>query len=71
MGATKLRNAFERWKLVLNLTIKDNDGDCYIEANQGKLFKAPSLEAEELDKEEDEEEDELTAEEIDCCCCCR
>ena len=66
MDATKLRNVFKRWKLVLNLIIKDDGGDRYIEANQGKLFKAPSPEAEELDKEENEEEEELTTEEIDC-----
>ena len=33
MDATKLRNVFERWKLVLDLIIKDDGGDRYIEAN--------------------------------------
>ena len=66
MDATKLRNVFERWKLVLDLIIKDDGGDRYIEANRGKLFKAPSPEAEELDEEENKEEEELSAEEIDC-----
>ena len=65
LDATKLRNVHERWKLVLNLIIKDEGGDRYIEANRGKLFKAPSPEAEELDEEEDEEEEELTTEDID------
>ena len=65
LDATKLRNVYERWKLVLDLIIKDEGGDRYIEANRGKLFKAPSPEAEELDEEEDEEEEELTAEDID------
>ena len=44
---------------------RDEGDDRYIEANRGKLFKAPSPEAEELDEEEDEEEEELTAEDID------
>ena len=64
MDAIKLRNVYERWKLVLDLIIKDDGRDRYIEANRGKLFKVPSPETEELDKEEDEEE-EMTAEEID------
>ena len=61
MDAIKLRNVYERWKLVLDLIIKDDGGDRYIEANRGKLFKVPSPEAEELDEEEDKEE-ELTTE---------
>merc|ERR1711966_508988 len=65
LDATKLRNVYERWKLVLDLIIKDEGGDRYIEGNRGKLFKTPSPEAEELDEEEDEEEEELTAEDID------
>ena len=65
LDATKLRNVYERWKLVLDLTIKGDGGDRYIETNRGKLFKEPSPEAEELDKEEDEGEEELSAEEID------
>ena len=69
LDSAKLRNVYERWKLVLDLIIKDEGGDCYIEANRGKLFKAPSPEAEELDEEEEveenEEEEELTAEDID------
>ena len=64
LDATKLRNVYERWKLVLVLIIKNNGGDCYIKANQGKLFKVPSPEAEELDKEKDKGEEELPAEEI-------
>ena len=64
MDAIKLRNVYERWKLVLDSIIKDDGGDRYIEANRGKLFKVPSPEAEELNEEEDEEE-EMTAEEID------
>ena len=64
MDAIKLRNVYERWKLVLDSIIKDDGGDRYIEANRGKLFKVPSPEAEELNEEEDEEE-EMTGEEID------
>ena len=65
LDATKLRNVCGRWKLVLDLIIKDNGGDCYIEANRGKLFKVPSPEAEELNEEEYDEEEELAAEELD------
>ena len=65
LDSTKLRNVYERWKLVLDLIIKDEGGDCYIEANRGKLFKAPSPEAEELDEEDEVEEEELSAEDID------
>ena len=61
----KSRNVHERLKLVLVLIIKDDSGDCYIEANQGKLFKVPSPETEELDKKKDEGEEELSTEEID------
>ena len=64
MDAIKLRNVYERWKLVLDLIIKDDGGDRYIEANRGKLFKVPSPEAEELNEGEDEEE-EMAAKEID------
>ena len=60
----KSRNVHERLKLVLVLIIKDDSGDCYIEANQGKLFKVPSPETEELDKKKDEGEEELSTEEI-------
>ena len=65
LDATKLRNVYERWKLVLELIIKNGGGDRYIKANRGKLFKEPSPEAEELDEEEDEGEEELSAEEIE------
>ena len=33
LDATKLRNVYKRWKLVLDLIIKDDGGDRYIEAN--------------------------------------
>ena len=65
LDATKLRNVYERWKLVLDLIIKDKGGDRFIESNRGKLFRAPSPEAEELDEEEEVDEDELSGEDID------
>ena len=39
--------------------------DRFIESNRGKLFRAPSPEAEELDEEEEVDEDELSGEDID------
>ena len=62
---TNLRNVYERWKLVLDLIIKDEGGDRFIESNRGKLFRAPSPEAEELDEEEEVDKDELLGEDID------
>ena len=65
LDTTKLRNVYERWKLVLDLIIKDDDGERYIEANRGKRYKVPSPEAEELDEKKDKGEEELSTEEID------
>ena len=56
---------YERWKLVLDVIIKDYGGDRYIEASQGKWFRAPSPEAEELDADEEVDKEELSAEMID------
>ena len=50
LNVTKLRNVYNI------LIIKDEGGDCYIKTDQGNIFKAPSLDAEELDREEDEKE---------------
>ena len=37
---------YEKWKIVLDLILKNNSGDKFIEANRGKLFRSPSREAE-------------------------
>ena len=65
LDATKLRNVYKRWKLVLNLLIKDDGGDRYLEANRGKLFRAPSTDAKELDEDEAVDKEELSADMID------
>ena len=49
---------YRRWKIVLDLIIEDDGGNRKVETKRGKLFRAPSDEAEILD--EDEEEEELT-----------
>lgn len=46
----KLSNVYERQKLILDLILKGNDSDKFIEAERGKLFKEPSREAEDLDE---------------------
>lgn len=51
LDTIKLMNVFERWKLVLALILKDDDGDRCIESNRGKFFCAPSREVEYLGKE--------------------
>ena len=69
LDAIKLTNVYERWKMVLNLIIKDDGGDQFIESNRGKLFRAPSREAEDLDEEvvrSEVDNEQLSAEDVDC-----
>ena len=64
----KLTNVYEQWNMVLDLILKDNGGDKFIEANRGKLFRSPSWEAEDLDEESRRGADDIegmTAEDID------
>ena len=68
LDAVKLTNVYERWKLVLDLILKDDGGDQFIESNRSKLFRAPYQEIEELEEEELRHEVDaksITAEEID------
>ena len=68
LDAIKLTNVFERWKMVLDLILKDDGGDRFIESNRRKLFHMPSQEAEDLDKDDVRHTayaDNLTAEDID------
>ena len=68
LDSVKLTNVYERWKMVLDLILKDDGGDKFVEANRGKLFRAPSQEAEDLEEEQRElaaEIDQLTGEDID------
>ena len=48
LDPVKLTNVYNRWKLVLDLIIKDEGGDRKVESKRGKLFRAPSDEAEVL-----------------------
>ena len=67
LDAIKLTNVYERWKMVLDLILKDDGGDRFIESNRGKLFRAPSQEAEDLDEDNvppPADADNLTAEDI-------
>ena len=64
----RLTNVYERWKMVLDLILKDNDGDKFIETNRGKLFGSPSREAEDLDEESGSvavDIEDMTAEDTD------
>ena len=68
LDMVKLTNVYERWKMVLDLILKDNGGNKYIEANRGKLFRNPSWEAEDLDetsRREAVDVEDMTAEDID------
>lgn len=49
LDPVKLTNVYNRWKLVLDLIIEDEGGDRLIESRRGKLYGAPSDEAEVLD----------------------
>ena len=59
-GADAVRGA-----VLAGSQIKDEGGDRFIESNRGKLFRAPSPEAEELDDKEEVDKDELSGEDID------
>ena len=50
----KLTNVFERWKKVLDLIIEDEGGNGLVESKRGKLFSAPSAEAETPEFDDDE-----------------
>ena len=68
LDAVKLTNVYERWKLVLDLILKDDGGDRFIESNRSKLFRTPYQEIEDLEEEELRHEVDaksITAEEID------
>ena len=43
---------FRRWKFVLNLIIEDDGDNLKVESKRGKLFRAPSDEAENIDEAE-------------------
>jgi len=45
----KLSNVFRRWKFVLDLIIEDEGDNLKVESKRGKLFRAPSDEAETID----------------------
>ena len=55
----KLENIWNPWRLVLGLIIDDGDGNRLVESKRGKLFRAPSDEAEIIEDMLDEEETEL------------
>ena len=57
LEAIKLNNVYQRWKLVLDLIIEDDGGNSKIESRRGKLYRAPSDEAEDLGDEEQTDED--------------
>ena len=61
----KLTNIWNRWRMVLDLIIEDEDGDRLVESRRGKLFRAPADEAEDLVTEievaEEEGESEANA----------
>lgn len=61
----KLENVYKRWKKVLSLIIEDEGGDRLVESKRGKLFSAPTVDAEcflddivDFDCEYNEEEEE-------------
>ena len=57
-----------RWKMVLDLILKDDGGDKFGEANRGKLFRQPPGETEDLDEmtgREAVDDKDMTAEDID------
>ena len=51
LGSVNLKNVGQCWKLVLNLIIEDNGGNCLIKAKCGKLCQEPFPEVEYLDIE--------------------
>ena len=46
---TKLTDIWNRWLMVINLIIKDEDRDRLVESRRGKRFRAPTDEAEDID----------------------
>ena len=63
----KLANVYNCWKLVLDLIIEDEGGDRLVESRRGKLYGAPSDEAEVLDAPVGEEQAEEEAiEAVEC-----
>ena len=68
LDSVKLNNVYERWKMVLDLIMKDDGGDKFVESNRGKLFRAPSREAEDLDEDvarREVNDEALTANDVD------
>ena len=64
----KLTIVYNRWKMVLDLIIEDEGGDALVESKRGKLYRAPSEEAEDLDTNENDgggNESAVTADEIE------
>ena len=64
----KLQNVYSRWKMVLDLIIKDNGGVRLVESKRGKLYRAPSDEMETLEEETPirrDKDNKLTEAEID------
>ena len=60
---------YERWKLVLDLIIKDKRGNWLIKTKRIKLYQEPSPEAKYIDKENTHhvvDNDILMPEDIDC-----
>ena len=68
LDLVKLDNVYKRWKLVLDLILKDGGGNKFIKSNRGKIFRAPSREAEDPGKDaaqRDVDDEGLTAGEIE------
>ena len=53
----KLENVYNRWLKVLDLIIKDNGRDRFVESKRGELYSEPSNDIESLDDNGDNEED--------------
>ena len=59
---------YKRWKLILNLITEDNGGNQLVEAKHGKLYREPSPEVKDPDKEtarHTPDDNNLTPEDID------
>ena len=59
IGPVKLENVWSYWRLILDLIINDDDGNCLVESEMEKLFRAPPNEAEIIEDVLDKEETEL------------
>ena len=44
LDPVKLQNVYTRWKMVLDLIIKENGGNRLVEAKRGKLYREPLAE---------------------------